>query len=132
MTFSATNLAKVAKPRLPYKSIATIILGSRYRLSLVFTDKKLIRTLNARYRKKRGPTNVLAFSFAKNEGELFLCTSIISYEAKSLHVPLRPYVAYIFIHGLLHLKGERHGSTMKVKERGLLKKFGFRDNPFFP
>ena len=38
------------------------------------------------------------------------------------------FLSYLFIHGLLHLRGEEHGDTMEREERRIMKKFGLRTN----
>jgi len=58
---------------------------------------------------------VLSFPLSKNSGEILICKSAA-----------KPYtVDYLFIHGVCHLKGYKHGATMESIESRLLKKFGF-------
>ena len=71
-----------------------------------------------KYKKKpeKKVSNVLAFPLSKKSGEILICKEATA-----------PYtVAYLFIHGCLHLRGMRHGATMERIERHYLKRFGFR------
>jgi ssRNA-specific RNase YbeY (16S rRNA maturation enzyme) len=59
-------------------------------------------------------SNVLAFPLSKTSGEILICKAAA-----------KPYtVEYLFIHGLLHLKGHKHSATMEREENRLLKQFG--------
>lgn len=40
----------------------------------------------------------------------------------------RTYLAFLFIHGLLHLRGMDHGDTMEDEERRIMQQFGLRPN----
>ena len=117
--------ARTSPPPLPLEKIASSVLGSTYNLSVVFCGEKLSQRLNRTYRKKNKPTNVLSFPLSKNEGEIFLNLIRIKKEAKKEGLPLTGYLSYLFIHGLLHLKGHDHGSRMEAEEKRILKLFGF-------
>ncbi len=93
-----------------FEKIKNKVLGSDYELSLVFASNTLIRRLNRTYRGIDKPTNVLAFPLSKTSGEIFINCS----RAKPFSVK------YLFIHGLLHLKGMGHGDTMEKAEKKLL------------
>ena len=93
-----------------FKKIKNKVLGSDYELSLVFASDTLTRRLNRTYRGIDKPTNVLAFPLSKTSGEIFINRS----RAKPFSVK------YLFIHGLLHLKGMEHGDTMEQAEKKLL------------
>jgi probable rRNA maturation factor len=106
--------------------------------------------LNARYRGKRGPTNVLAFpselapsapvGAAATEllplGDLVICAPVVAREAAEQGKPLDAHWAHMVIHGTLHLAGYDHekardARTMEARERALLAALGIAD-PYAP
>lgn len=104
-------------------------MGKRYDLSFAFLSPAKIRVIYKRTKPRRkvgAPTkasgkkdhvsNVLSFPLSKTSGEILIC--------KQAAKPYR--VEYLFIHGLLHLKGYKHSDTMEREERRILKKFGLR------
>ncbi|MDP2641728.1 MAG: rRNA maturation RNase YbeY [bacterium] len=93
-----------------FKKIKNKVLGKKYELSLVFAADPLMRRLNRAYRGIDKPTNVLAFPLSRTCGEIFINPS----RAKPFSVE------YLFIHGLLHLKGMKHGDIMERAEKKLL------------
>ncbi len=103
------------------KKLSKKILGRNYSLSLVLGDKNLSRRLNKTYRSKDKPTNILSFPLDKNEGEIILDIQTIKNEAAAKKKNFRHYLLYIFIHGLLHLKGFAHGSKMEKEEDKIIK-----------
>jgi len=122
--FSISNKTKGKLPRLPFVLIKNAVLGEKYLLSLVIVGDALSRKLNATYRNKNKPTNVLSFSLSKNEGEIFLNLKKAKSETKEFGENYKNLVGYLFIHGLLHLKGMTHGGTMEEAERKIRRKFG--------
>lgn len=77
-----------------------------------------MRKVTRRTKKKNKVSNVLAFPLSKHSGEILICKEAAA-----------PYsIGYLFIHGLLHLKGQRHGATMERNEARLLRKFGLRSH----
>ncbi|MEW5908060.1 MAG: rRNA maturation RNase YbeY [Patescibacteria group bacterium] len=106
-----------------WKKIKEAVLGKDFELSLVFTDSKLMRRLNEKYRGKRKVTTVLSFPLSKKTGEIFLNLPLIKKEAKKLELDAEQYKIYLFIHSLLHLKGYRHGKEMNRKEQKILRNY---------
>lgn len=111
-------------------------------VSLVFCDDAYIQDLNKNYRGKDQPTDVL--SFALNEGEepeivdgpshVLLGDIIISLEtaarqAEEYNHSLEREVAYLTVHGMLHLLGYDHmteedKAEMRVEEEHVLSLLG--------
>ena len=106
-----------------FRRIKNDILGKDYSLSVAFVSEKKSRELNKKYRKKDKATNVLSFSLRKNEGELLLCKAVIEREAKIFFKNFSQYLVFLVIHGMLHLKGMEHGSTMERAETYYDKKY---------
>lgn len=123
--FGIKNLTKSPSPKISFEKIKEILLGEKYELSLVFIGNKRSQDLNRRYRNKNKPTNVLSFGLTKTSGEIFLNLSKIKKESIELNEKFKKRVCFLFIHGILHLKGMGHGSRMERLEANYLKKFGF-------
>ncbi|MDB5225092.1 MAG: hypothetical protein JWL87_44 [Candidatus Adlerbacteria bacterium] len=102
-----------------FKKIQAEILGPSYDLSVVFlVEKEMRKAMKYRYEKIAGKktSNVLSFPLSKTSGEILICPDAA-----------KPYtLAYLFIHGCLHLKGSKHSDTMEREENRILKKFGLR------
>lgn len=121
---SIRNTTKGKPPGLPFRLIKEKVLGKNYDLSLVFVGEKRIRTLNRIYRQKNKPTDILSFPISKNSGEIFLCLPKVTAQAKIFDRSFKNHLAFLFIHGLLHLKGLDHGSRMEREEKAITSYFG--------
>lgn len=120
---SIRNTTKGKLPRLPFVDIKNSILGERYELSIVFCGSGLSKRLNRTYRGKNKPTNVLSFPLSKKSGEIVIDLVRSKKEAPQFDEKFVNFIGFLFIHGLLHLKGLDHGSTMESKERRFRKMF---------
>jgi probable rRNA maturation factor len=116
---------KNAKPPrgIEFSKIKDAVLGKQYELSLVFVDSRTSRRLNRTYRGKDKPTNILSFPLSKTHGEILIDLNRSKHEAPAFDMNFKNFVQFLFIHGLLHLKGMEHGSTMEKAERKFLKIF---------
>jgi probable rRNA maturation factor len=97
------------------------------------------RSLNAQYRNKDRPTNVLSFSGAGLSpdglnylGELVICAPVVAREAIMQGKSFESHWAHITVHGVLHLLGfdhERHAEAEKMaaREIQILDRLGFSD-----
>jgi probable rRNA maturation factor len=100
--------------------------------------------LNARYRGRDRPTNVLSFApppsvrsaamRAAPLGELVICAAILREEARAQEKPLRAHWAHLVVHGTLHLAGYDHqraadARRMERREIEVLRRLGFA-NPY--
>jgi probable rRNA maturation factor len=83
-----------------------------------------IRRLNASYRGKDRPTNVLSFPFqappgAGSErrylGDLVLASETVRREALERGIPPLHHVQHLVVHGLLHLLGHDHESDTEAE-----------------
>ena len=84
--------------------------GEEIDLSIAFVDKKKIKQLNKKYRKKDKATDVLSFGEGLNE--VVICPAI----AKT-----KKELAEVLIHGILHILGHDHGKLMEKKQNKYLK-----------
>lgn len=94
-------------------------------LSIVFSDDAHIRGLNASWRGKDKPTNVLsfpAFPFVKGGalppmlGDIVLAAETVAREAALEDKPLDNHITHLVIHGLLHLLGYDHETDTEAEE----------------
>ncbi|PBC08249.1 rRNA maturation RNase YbeY [Mesorhizobium sp. WSM3859] len=94
-------------------------------LSVVFSDDAHIRTLNAEWRGKDKPTNVLsfpAFPFPKGGklppmlGDIVLASETVADEAALEDKPLENHITHLVVHGLLHLLGHDHETDAEAEE----------------
>jgi probable rRNA maturation factor len=122
--FNLTNTTKSTLPRVSFDVIKKGVLGEKYSLSLVFVGDARSKMLNKSYRGIDKPTNILSFPYSKNDGEIFINLRKVRQETGKFNRKFDNLVAYLFIHGLLHLKGMEHSSTMEKAEEKLCKKFG--------
>ncbi len=106
-----------------WSTVAAEILGKAYDLSVVLIGNARSHRLNATYRGKDKPTNVLAFPVAKDSGEIYINIPYALKEASKYAHGSAHHLSYLFIHGLLHLKGLDHGKEMETLEAKLLKRF---------
>lgn len=114
--FSVTNKTKGRLPSLPFVLFKNKVLSKKYDLSLVFVGEKTIHNLNKEYRKINKPTDILSFSLSKNSGEIFICEKIAKKKAKEFEMIYADFLPFLFIHGLVHLKGYDHGNNMEIEE----------------
>jgi probable rRNA maturation factor len=121
--FTITNKTKSTLPRVSFALIKDSALGKNYNLSLVFIGDKKSKELNLKYRGKNKPTNILSFPLDKNSGEIFITLSVARREAPRFDRKFDNFIAFLFIHGLMHLKGMDHSSTMERAEVKLRKQF---------
>ena len=120
------NLTVIRKkgllPTIPYLSLAEKILGKTYTLTVVFCTPKESQERNKTYRQKNYPTNILSFPLSKTSGEIYISLQTVRRDAKKFAMSYPKFLHLILIHGLLHLKGYDHGSTMEKLEDIYLKK----------
>lgn len=121
--FSITNKTKSTLPSVPFARIKNKALGEDYSLSLVFVGETKSRNLNYKYRGKNKPTNILSFSLNKKSGEIFITPAVVKKQTKEFNRNFKNMLGFLFIHGLMHLKGFDHGSTMERAEEKLRREF---------
>jgi len=121
---SILNTTKKGRlPSLPFSDMKDAVMGKHYELSAAFVEEKTSRSLNRKWRHKDRATNVLSFALSEESGELVLCLGVIRAEAPKIGKTVREHLKHLLIHGMLHLKGYAHGSTMEREERKFLKRF---------
>lgn len=108
-------------------------------LSVRIVGKTRSRSLNAHYRHKDKPTNVLSFTGAGLApdgrsflGELVICAPLVALEARAQSKTLPAHWAHLTVHGVLHLLGFDHerakeAGKMTAREIQILDQLGFSD-----
>ena len=108
-------------------------------LSVRIVGQARSRSLNAHFRHKDKPTNVLSFSGAGSApdgryflGELVICAPVVAREAVTQEKTLQSHWAHMTVHGVLHLLGFDHEAEaeavkMTAKEIQILDRLGFSD-----
>ena len=124
MPFNITNTTKEKIPKHPFKKMAERVLGADYDLSLTIVDATEIQKINKQNRNKNQPTDILSFPLTDTVGEIFLCLSEARKEAPKFDRNYENFVGFLVIHGLMHLKGFDHSSTMEDNEMIIRKEFG--------
>ena len=115
--------------------------GGGSELGVVFSDDAHIRTLNAGWRAKDKPTNVLSFpAFPVKPGEklppmlgdIVLAAETVAREAELEGKPLDHHITHLVVHGVLHLLGHDHedeaeAERMEALERAALARLAIPD-----
>ncbi|HYF29241.1 MAG TPA: rRNA maturation RNase YbeY [Candidatus Paceibacterota bacterium] len=113
------NFTRSRVPSFPYERAAKAVLPG-WDISLVFAGETRAKQLNKALRGKDYVPNVLSYESGKKSGEIIICLTEAKRQAPSHDMKYPAFVGYLFIHGLFHLAGARHGTTMERKERALL------------
>lgn len=119
---------------------ATVALDTRCaqaEITLRIVDPIEGAALNAHYRHKQGPTNVLSFPYTPPRGmegfllgDIVICASVVEQEALDQQKPLEAHWAHMVVHGILHLLGYDHEQVeeavvMEALENKLLRALHF-------
>ena len=142
----ATRAAAAAIERTPHGQLATG--AATVEISVRLTDDAEVQTLNAQYRHKDKPTNVLSFpmvqadlldTIAQNsdDGEVLLGDIILAHgvcvaEAAERGISVEDHAMHLMVHGTLHLLGYDHidddeAEGMEQIERDALAALGLHD-----
>jgi len=122
--FSLTSTVTNYPTTLPYEIMKNDILGKKYALNLVFVGEARAKSINILSRKKTYAPNVLSFPLDITCGEIVICPKVAAKEAKDFNLSIGGYIGFLFIHGLLHLKGHDHSDTMEKLEQRYIRKYG--------
>ena len=134
--------AAIAESRFP-----SLAAGPRsVELSVRLAENDEVRTLNAHWRGKDKPTNVLSFPLVGAAelsaapvdgpelmlGDIILARGVCSAEAEEKAVPINQHAAHLIVHGTLHLLGYDHhddesAADMEARETRALARLGIAD-----
>ena len=109
-------------------------------LVILLTDDEAVRELNARFRGKDRPTNVLSFpggdmpmpGSPTHLGDIVLAFGVCRAEGAAQGKSLANHLTHLVVHGVLHLLGRDHeaeaeAEAMEAEERTLLASLGVAD-----
>lgn len=97
-------------------------------LSVVLVSDKRIAGMNRKYRNRKGPTDVLSFSYDDPEylGDIIISVETAMRQAEEMGHSLEKELKVLLIHGFLHLLGYDHetdNGEMRELEERLWKKY---------
>lgn len=117
-------------------------------INLAFSNDAHVQKLNAEFRGKDAPTNVLSFANIDDDafckladvsdevelGDIIVAWETLEKEAKEKGIELKNHFAHLLVHGILHLFGFDHmydeeAEEMEAIEIILLKQFDI-NNPY--
>ena len=103
---------------------------------ILLADDAHVQQINAQFRDKDRPTNVLSFpapdSARPHLGDLILAYGVCAAEATQHGKSLSDHLSHLTVHGVLHLLGHDHevedeAEAMEAEERRLLASLGIAD-----
>ena len=89
-------------------------------LSVLFCNNRYIKSLNAQYRNKDEPTDVLSFALGETDpqgrfiaGDIVISLDALEENVRFFKLPLEEELRRLLLHGILHLKGGDHATNNK-------------------
>ena len=118
-----------------YENIAKVVfnhlnLNNFFIFEVDLVDAKTIHEINKTYRKIDRETDVISFAFEDDDsykqlvsnqdvprdiGEIFICVDVAKRQAEEYKHSLSREMAFLFVHGLLHLLGYDHMTDQDEK-----------------
>jgi probable rRNA maturation factor len=120
------------------RAVRLTLLGSAEvsPVTILLSNDKRLRELNAAFRGQDKPTNVLSFPGASGGepylGDVAIGYGVVSREARAQKKSLAAHAAHLAVHGVLHLLGFDHekaneANRMEQQEIRLLARLGIAD-----
>ncbi|MCL2174883.1 MAG: rRNA maturation RNase YbeY [Treponema sp.] len=98
------------------------IKRDNWELSIVLCDDKTITAMNRQYRNKNEPTDVLSFNLGETiqdgnrtvylPGDIVISLDSLKENSKYFQIPEDEELCRLIIHGILHLDGMDHSSSI--------------------
>jgi probable rRNA maturation factor len=142
----ARKAAEAAVAESAYPELATS--DRPVEISLTLTGDEQVRALNAKWRGKDRPTNVLSFPMAEEPdlqkanaadaelllGDIVLAHGVCEAEATDKRISVEQHATHLIVHGTLHLLGYDHhddseAADMEAREVRALGRLGIA-NPY--
>ncbi|CAN5253910.1 rRNA maturation RNase YbeY [soil metagenome] len=145
-TVLAERAARAAVEQTPHGEMLSH--PAAFEISVKLADDAEVQALNAAYRNKDAPTNVLSFPMLQpgfmeatgmaDDGEILLGDVVLAYEtcareAAEKAVTLEQHATHLIVHGVLHLLGYDHvehedqAREMEAMETHALASLGIAD-----
>ena len=142
----ATRAARAAVAATPHGELATS--PALVELSVRLAGDEEVGRLNAQYRGKDKPTNVLSFPMIQPDlldtvthnsddgevllGDIVLAHGVCAAEAVEKGIPVADHATHLIVHGTLHLlgydhQGEDEAQAMEAIETAVLAELGIAD-----
>lgn len=118
----AQRAVAMAIGRTPHGELLSV--SATIEISVRLTDDAEVRTLNAQYRQKDKPTNVLSFPMVQADlletisqnsddgevllGDIVLAHGVCAAEAAERGIRIEDHATHLIVHGTLHLLGYDH------------------------
>ncbi len=150
--------SRIDWPALAARAVRSAVASSRHaslenaelavEVSVRFTDDDEVKALNAGYRGKEKPTNVLSFPMIDGDllasiagadagevllGDIVLAHGVCAREAADKGIAAEAHASHLVVHGALHLLGYDHetgdedAEAMEAVERQALAAIGIPD-----
>jgi len=119
--------------KLALKGAGAVAQGS---LTILLSDDAALKRLNADFRGKDKPTNVLSFPAAANPenhlGDIAIAYGVTAGEAREAKKRFSDHATHLAVHGVLHLLGYDHetaaeANVMESLEVAVLSELGIAD-----
>jgi len=128
-----TNLTKTAVDKKLLTGVAKVVfkgenVGKEKEVSVVFVNSNKIKEWNKKFRGADKPTDVLSFEGEERFlGTIVICPAEVRKNAssfakapkdkKEINSSFKKELAFVFIHGILHLLGYEHESNKGKAEK---------------
>lgn len=105
-------------------ALCGVALAANAEAALHLADDAHVQGLNARWRGKDAPTNVLSFPAAKSDalatapllGDIVVAYETLGREAVEMNVAFDDHFLHLAVHGFLHLLGFDHETVKQARE----------------
>jgi len=120
-------------------ALAPVPAREEAELTIRVVDEAEGAELNARFRGREGPTNVLSFTFEAPPGvelpllgDIVICAPVVARQAREQDKAEEAHWAHMVVHGVLHLLGfdhrdEAEAAGMEALETEILAQLGYPD-----
>lgn len=130
---------EILKPLLEYARKVENLEDTELEFSIIITDNKRIHEINKEYRGIDRPTDVISFALEDNEeiefdhyrvlGDIYISIDKVREQAQAYGHSEKRELAFLTIHGFLHLLGYDHmepedEKVMFGKQEEILNEFG--------
>ena len=115
--FSILNKTSKRVPRTLLVRVFSLVSKKHtMEVSLVFLDDRAMRGINRKWHNRDAQATVLAFLLDSSVGEVVINPHEAEREARQAGESYNRRMAYLFLHGLLHLYGYDHKTEQETKK----------------